>query len=92
MNGGIINSVTKLHLCWLFLLNHTAIHGSINIKYIRTWLTKLKTGKYFKELIFNTLLFADGQFIISDTEDNLQQTVLLGQTDRPPKNKTQYKR
>jgi hypothetical protein len=31
-----------------------------------------KTGKCFKELIFNTLLFADGQFIISDTEENLQ--------------------
>jgi len=44
---------------------------------IRTWLTKLKTSKYFKELIFNTLLFADNQFIISDTEDNLQQAVYL---------------
>jgi len=44
---------------------------------IRTWLTKLKTSKYFKELIFNTLLFADDQFIISDTEDNLQQAVYL---------------
>jgi hypothetical protein len=44
---------------------------------IRTWLTKLKTSKYFKELIFNTLLFADDQFIISDTEDHLQQTVYL---------------
>jgi len=44
---------------------------------IRTWLTKLKTSKYFKELIFNTLLFADDQFIISDTEDNLQQAVHL---------------
>jgi hypothetical protein len=44
---------------------------------IRTWLTKLKTSKYFKELIFSTLLFADDQFIISDTEDNLQQAVYL---------------
>ena len=42
-----------------------------------TWLTKLKTSKYFKELIFNTLLLADDQFIISDTEDNLQQAVYL---------------
>jgi hypothetical protein len=33
---------------------------------IRTWLMKLKTSKYFKELIFNTLLFADDQFIISE--------------------------
>ena len=37
-------------------------------KVIRIWLQKLKTNKYFKELIFNTLLFADDQFIISDTE------------------------
>jgi len=41
------------------------------------WLQKLKTSKYFKELIFNTLLFADDQFIISDTEDNLQKAVYL---------------
>ena len=44
---------------------------------IRVWLQKLKTSKYFKELIFNTLLFADDQFIISDTEENLQKTVYL---------------
>jgi len=44
---------------------------------IRSWLTKLKTSKYFKKLIFNTLLFADDQFIISDTEDKLQQAVYL---------------
>jgi len=44
---------------------------------IRIWLQKLKTIKYFKELIFNTLLFADDQFIISDTEDNLQKAVYL---------------
>jgi len=44
---------------------------------IRTWLMKLKTSTYFKELIFNTLLFADDQFIVSDTEDNLQQAVYL---------------
>jgi len=44
---------------------------------IRIWLQKLKTGKYFKELILNTLLFADDQFIISDTEDNLQKAVYL---------------
>jgi hypothetical protein len=42
---------------------------------IGIWLKKLKTSKYFKELIFNTLLFADDQFIISDTEDNLQKAV-----------------
>jgi hypothetical protein len=47
------------------------------VEVIRTWLTKLKTSKYFKELIFNTLLFVDGQFIISDTEDSLQQAVYL---------------
>ena len=44
---------------------------------IRIWLQKLKTSKYFKELIFTTLLFADDQFIISDTEDNLQKAVYL---------------
>jgi hypothetical protein len=43
----------------------------------RTWLKNLKTSKYFKELVFNTLLFADDRFIISDTEDNLQQAVYL---------------
>ena len=44
---------------------------------IRIWLQKIKTSKYFKELIFNTLLFADDQFIISDTEDNIQKAVYL---------------
>ena len=42
---------------------------------IRFWLQEFKTSKYFKELIFNTLLFADEQFIISETEDNLQKAV-----------------
>jgi len=42
---------------------------------IRKWLKKLKTSNYFKELIFNTLLFADDQFITSDTENNLQRAV-----------------
>jgi len=46
-------------------------------KVIRIWLQKLRTSKYFKELIFNTLFFADDQFIISDTEDNLQKAVYL---------------
>jgi len=46
-------------------------------KVIRIWLQKLKTSKYFKEFIFNTLLFADDQFIIYDTEDNLQKAVYL---------------
>jgi len=41
-------------------------------EFIRICLQKLKTSKYFKELIFETLLFTDDQFIISDTEDNLQ--------------------
>jgi len=44
---------------------------------IRIWLQKLTASKYFKELIFNTLLFADDQFIISDTEDNLQKAAHL---------------
>jgi len=29
---------------------------------IRNWLQKLKTSTYFKELIFNTMLFADDHF------------------------------
>jgi len=44
---------------------------------IRIWLQKLKTSKYFKELILNTLLFANDQFIITDTKDNLQKAVYL---------------
>jgi hypothetical protein len=44
---------------------------------IRIWLQKLKLSKYFKELIFNTLLFADDQLIIADTEDYLQRAVYL---------------
>jgi hypothetical protein len=44
---------------------------------IRIWLQKLKLSKYFKELIFNTLLFADDQLIIADTADNLQRAVYL---------------
>ena len=43
----------------------------------RKRLKKLKTIKYFNELIFNTLLFADDQFIIYDTEDNFQRAVYL---------------
>jgi len=46
-------------------------------EFIRIWLQKLKTSKYFKELIFNTLLFADDQFIICDTDDNLQNALYL---------------
>jgi hypothetical protein len=44
---------------------------------IRVWLEELKTSKYFKDLIFNTLLFSDDQFVISDTVDNLQNAVYL---------------
>ena len=47
------------------------------VEVIRIWSQKLKTSKYFKELIFNKLVFADDQFIISDTEDNLQKAVCL---------------
>jgi hypothetical protein len=36
-----------------------------------------KTSKYFKELIFNALLFADDKFIISDRQDYLQKAVYL---------------
>ena len=44
-------------------------------KITRIWLKEPETSKYFNELISNTLLFADDQFIISDTEDNLQKAV-----------------
>ena len=44
---------------------------------IRIWLQELKTNNYFKELICNNLLFTDDQFIVSDTEDNLQKAVYL---------------
>ena len=44
---------------------------------IRSWLQKLKICKYFEELNFNTLLHADDQFIISDTEDTLKKAVYL---------------
>jgi hypothetical protein len=44
---------------------------------LRIWLQKLKLSKYFKNLIFNTLLFADDQLVIADTEDNLQRAVYL---------------
>ena len=37
---------------------------------------KLKTSKW-KQLIFKTLLFADAQFIISDTEDKMQKAVYV---------------
>jgi hypothetical protein len=42
---------------------------------IRIWLQKLKLSRYFKGLMFNTLLFANNQLIIADTEDNLQRAV-----------------
>jgi hypothetical protein len=54
--------------------------NSVNLyldEVIRIWLLKLKLSKNFKELIFNTLLFADDQLIIADTEDNLQRAVYL---------------
>jgi hypothetical protein len=41
------------------------------------WLEKLKLSNYFKELIFNTLLFAEDQLIIADKEDNLRTAVYL---------------
>jgi hypothetical protein len=44
---------------------------------IRIWLQKLKLSKHFKELIFNSLLFAEDQLIIAGTEDNLQRAVYL---------------
>ena len=39
---------------------------------IHLWLKELKSDKHFKELPFNTLLFADDQIILSNSENNLQ--------------------
>ena len=64
-----------LNSCLRLILYYTLQHYLDEV--IMILLQKLKTSKYFKELIFNTLLFADEQFIISDTEDNLQKTVYL---------------
>ena len=44
---------------------------------IQSWLQKLKTSKYFKELICNTLLFADDQFIISDTRQFAKSSLFI---------------
>jgi len=43
----------------------------------RIWFQKRKTSKYFKKLIFDTLLFAGDRFIVCDTADNLQKAVYL---------------
>jgi hypothetical protein len=43
----------------------------------RIRLQKLKLSKYFKELIFNALLFTNDQLIIADTEYNLQRAGYL---------------
>ena len=59
------------------LLQWTNYLFNVYLADIRIWLQKLKTSKDFKELIFNTLLFADDHFIIYDTEDNLQKAVYL---------------
>ena len=53
------------------------IYIYIYIYKIRNWFQKLKLSKYFKELIFNTLLFADNPLISADTENNLQRAVYL---------------
>jgi len=65
----------KYFVLWSSKTTITSLFNLHLDEVIRKWLKKLKTSKYFKELIFNTFLFADGQFIISDTEDNLQRAV-----------------
>ena len=49
----------------------------IKIKHTTCFVKCISYFLTFKELIFNTLLFADDQFIISDIEDNLQKAVYL---------------
>jgi hypothetical protein len=46
---------------------------------IRIWLQKLKLSKYFKDLIFNTLLFADDQLIIADTRQFAKGSLFIVQ-------------
>ena len=57
---------------WVLILFNLHLDEAIPI-----CLQKLKASKYFKQLIFNTLLFADDRFIISDTADNLQKAGYL---------------
>jgi len=53
----------KSELSWQIVVNIPNKKFQYLDEVIRILLQKLKTSKYFKELIFNTLLFADDQFI-----------------------------
>jgi len=71
-------NLIRIEISRCCLSNTSPVTGGVRTKFtfnwdevIRIWLQKLRTSKYFKELIFNTILFADDQFVISDTEDNL---------------------
>jgi len=44
---------------------------------IQSWLQKLKTSNYFKELIFNKPLLTDDQLIISDTRQFAKGSLLI---------------
>ena len=51
----------KVASCWLFLLNHTAMHGSVNIKLILllcmslTWLAATQTEHHFGRIMTITV-------------------------------------
>jgi hypothetical protein len=80
-NGTFNKLDTQYHCVTTTLIQTEAVSPVLFNLYldevIRIWSQKLKTSKYFKKLIFNTLLFADGQFTISETADNLQKAVYL---------------
>jgi len=65
------------HLAEIWLIMWKLFFNLCLDEVIWMWLQKLKTSKYFKESIFNALLFADEQFIICDTEDNLKKAIRL---------------
>src|SRR5215475_2365929 len=44
----------KVASCWLFILSHTAMHGSMNIKMVYESLTKHPFLEFVHHLIFNT--------------------------------------
>ena len=72
----ISGSFVCMYVC-MCIYTYIYIYIYIYIYLYTHSLQKLKTRKYFKMLNFNTLLFANDQFIISDTEDNLQKAVYL---------------
>jgi hypothetical protein len=58
VNSGIMNSINKVASCWLFLLIHTTMHGSMNIKFrITTFWTTLAVS--LSKLLFQPVVVLD---------------------------------